>query len=305
MTTAARSREIRGTPAETTIPMLESFLAFVEAMPAWQKVAWVVVVLGFSWVLEAVLPLVPLRYRKLRHAGVNGAFLATNLLINAAFAVATVAVAAWTAERGFGLLHLFELPLWAEMLIALAALDLMAQYIAHYLLHRVRWMWRLHVVHHSDTKVDATTGVRLHPGDFAVRETFALAAVLATGAPLAFYLLYRVITILFTLVTHANFSPPARLDAALSWVVVTPHMHKFHHHFERPWTDTNFGGILSIWDRLFGTFVYGDPRHVVYGVDVADPARDEDVVHQFGLPFTDARRLDRDAGVDSRRDEEG
>jgi sterol desaturase/sphingolipid hydroxylase (fatty acid hydroxylase superfamily) len=72
-------------------------------------------------------------------------------------------------------------------------------------------------------------------------------------------------------------------------------MHKFHHHFERPWTDTNYGGILSIWDRMFGTFVYGDPREVRYGVDVADPARDEDVAHQFGLPFSRGRRLDRPA----------
>ncbi len=273
--------------------MLESFLAFVEAMPTWQKIAWVVIVLGLSWILEAILPLVPLRYRKLRHAGVNGAFLGTSLLINAAFGVATVAAVAWTRAHGFGLLYLVRLPLWAELLLALVALDLMAQYIAHYLLHRVKWMWRLHVVHHSDTKVDATTGVRLHPGDYAVRETFALAAVLATGAPLAFYLVYRVITILFTLVTHANFSPPAWLDATLSWILVTPNMHKFHHHFERPWTDTNFGGILSVWDRMFGTFVYGDPREVVYGVDVADPERDEDVLHQFALPFSERRRLDR------------
>ena len=282
--------------------MLESLLAFVEAMPAWQKVAWVFLVLGFSWVLEAAIPLVPFRYRKLRHAGVNGTFLATNLAINAGFGVATVVVAAWTAEHAFGLLHLFDAPLWAELLIALAALDLMAQYIAHYLLHKVKALWRLHVVHHSDTKVDATTGVRLHPGDFLVRETFALGAVLLTGAPLAFYLVYRVVTILFTLVTHANVDPPPWMDAALSWVVVTPNMHKFHHHFERPWTDTNFGGILSIWDRLFGTFVYGDPRQVVYGVDVADPDRDEDVLHQFGLPFVEPRRLDRDRPGDNRED---
>jgi sterol desaturase/sphingolipid hydroxylase (fatty acid hydroxylase superfamily) len=273
--------------------MLETFLAFVEGMPTWQKVTWVVIVLGFSWVLEAAVPLVPLKYRKWRHAGVNGVFLGTSLLINAMFGVATVAAAAWTRADAIGLLYWVELPIWAELLVALAVLDLLAQYVAHYLLHRIKWLWRLHVVHHSDTKVDATTGARLHPGDYAVRETFALGAMIVTGAPLAFYLVYRVTTILFTFVTHANFSPPRRLDAALSWVVVTPNMHKFHHHFERPWTDTNFGGILSVWDRLFGTFVYGDPREVIYGVDVADPDRDEDVLHQFALPFTEAERLDR------------
>jgi len=62
-------------------------------------------------------------------------------------------------------------------------------------------------------------------------------------------------------------------------------MHKFHHHFERPWTDTNFGNIFSLWDRVFGTFVYGDPREVRYGVDVVEDGKSEDVIYQFKLPF--------------------
>ena len=272
---------------------MDGLLLFFEQLSTGQKLLWVMLCLGLSWILEAGLPLVALRYRKWRHAGVNGVFLAGNLAINAAFGVATVAAASWTQTGSIGLLNLVALPLWAELLIALIALDFLAQYVAHYLLHQVRWMWRLHVVHHSDTKVDATTGARLHPGDYAVRESFALSAMVITGAPLAFYLVYRVLTILFTFVTHANVASPRWLDAPLSWVFVTPNMHKFHHHFERPWTDTNYGGILSIWDRLFGTFVYGDPRRVQYGVDVADDERDEDVLHQLGLPFQRGRTLDR------------
>jgi sterol desaturase/sphingolipid hydroxylase (fatty acid hydroxylase superfamily) len=62
-------------------------------------------------------------------------------------------------------------------------------------------------------------------------------------------------------------------------------MHKFHHHFERPWTDTNFGNIFSIWDRLFGTFVYGDTSKIHYGLDVVDNTKDEDIAYQFKLPF--------------------
>lgn len=273
---------------------MEGLLHFFEVMPTWQKVAWVMACLGVSWLLEGSFPLLQLSYRKWRHAGTNFAFLLTSLAINAIFGIASVAAVAWTASTGFGLLHVVSFPPLVELLAALVVFDFTAQYWAHYLLHKVRWMWRLHVVHHSDTKVDATTGARLHPGDYAVREVFALGALLVTGAPLGFYVVYRVTTIFFTFLTHANVAPPARLDAALSWVFVTPNMHKFHHHFERPWTDTNFGGILSIWDRLFGTFVYGDPLTVRYGVDVADPTRDEDVAHQFALPFQRGKRLDRD-----------
>ena len=255
---------------------------------------WVMACLAMSWLLEGSFPLVQLSYRKWRHAGANFVFLATTLIINAGFSALSVSATTWTSASSFGLLSFFEGHVLVELAVALVLLDLTAQYWAHYLLHKIRWMWRMHVIHHSDTKVDATTGTRLHPGDFAVREVFALAALILTGAPLAFYVVYRVTTTFFTFLTHANISLPTRADAALSLLFVTPDMHKFHHHFERPWTDMNFGGILSIWDRMFGTFVYGDPREVSYGVDVADPALDEDVLHQFTLPFRHGGRLDRD-----------
>jgi sterol desaturase/sphingolipid hydroxylase (fatty acid hydroxylase superfamily) len=288
--------DVSGTSVADTRHVMDSLLLFFEQMPTWQKLAWVMACLAVSWLLEGSFPLLRLPYRKWRHAGVNAAFLATSLVINAAFGFASVASVTWTASTQLGLLYLFDLTPLLELCVALIVLDLVAQYWAHYLLHRVKWMWRFHVVHHSDTKVDATTGARLHPGDYAVREIFALGALIVTGAPLAFYVVYRITTIFFTFLTHANVSPPRWLDASLSWVFVTPNMHKFHHHFERPWTDTNFGGILSIWDRAFGTLVYGDPREVRYGVDVADSELDEDVVHQFALPFSRGSRLDRPPG---------
>ena len=272
---------------------METLLLFFEQMPNSQKLIWVMVCLAMSWLLEGSLPLVQLKYRKWRHAGANFVFLATTLIINAGFSAISVSATNWTSSQSFGLLHLFDTHVLVELAIALVLLDLTAQYWAHYLLHKIRWMWRMHVIHHSDTKVDATTGTRLHPGDFVVREVFALGALVLTGAPLAFYVIYRVTTVFFTFLTHANISLPARADAVLSLVFVTPDMHKFHHHFERPWTDMNFGGILSVWDRMFGTFVYGDPRQVNYGVDVADPARDEDVMQQFALPFRHGSSLDR------------
>ena len=273
---------------------MDAFLLFFEQMPTWQKIVWVSICLGFSWVLEGAYPLVRLTYRKWRHAGVNSVFLATSLAINVLFGVVTVGAIAWVGRNGFGLLYLFDLPVWVELLIALIVLDFVAQYFVHYLLHHVRWMWRFHAVHHSDRSVDATTGARLHPGDYLVREVFALAATVVVGAPIAFYLVYRIATIFFTFVTHANVAAPRWVDAPLSWVLVTPNMHKFHHHFERPWTDTNYGGILSVWDRVFGTFVYGDPRAVRYGLDIADETRNEDVMYQMALPF--GRSVDREAG---------
>ena len=264
---------------------MDSFLLFFEQMPSWQKLIWITACLSFSWVLEGSFPLFKFKYKKWRHAGVNLIFLAFSLTINILFGLATVGVFNFITVNQIGVLHLIEIPIWIELLIALLFMDLVGQYAVHYLLHRIKWMWKLHMIHHSDTKVDATTGTRHHPGDYALREVFALLAVVIIGAPFAFYVVYRIASVFFTYLSHANINMPKGLDKVLSLVFVTPNMHKFHHHFERPWTDTNFGNMFSFWDRIFGTFVYDNPKKIVYGLDVLDGKLDEDVGYQLKVPF--------------------
>ncbi len=271
---------------------MEDFLLFFETMPSWQKIAWVALCLTISWLLEGNFPLVNFDYKKWKHDGVNLIFLSTSMVINLVFGIATVGIFTWMRAYEFGLLYLIKLPIWAELIIAVMLLDFVAQYLVHYLLHRVKWMWRFHMIHHSDTKVDATTGTRHHPGDYILRETFALLIILISGAPLAFYMVYRIATIFFTYASHANINMPLWLDKTLSFVFISPNMHKFHHHFERPWTDTNFGNIFSFWDRMFGTFVYDDPKKIKYGLDVLDDATDENIMYQFKIPFDKSIRTD-------------
>lgn len=264
---------------------MESFLLFFENMTSIQKLSWIFICLGVSWLLELGTPLVKMAYGKWKHAGVNLVFLLCSLLINVLFGVVIAGVFVFLKEQQYGLLHMISLPAWVELLIAVLFLDLIAQYAVHYLLHKVRFMWRFHMVHHSDTHVDATTGTRHHPGDYFMREVFGLIAIVILGAPLAFYVFYKICTILFTYFSHANISLPKRLDKALSLVFITPDMHKFHHHFELPWTDTNYGNIFSLWDRMFGTLVYTDPKKVIYGLDILDDSKDESLVYQFKVPF--------------------
>ncbi|MEO1213937.1 MAG: sterol desaturase family protein [Bacteroidota bacterium] len=264
---------------------MEAFLDFFETMPTWQKLVWVVICLSLSWILEGSIPLFNKDYRKLNHIGTNLIFLSMSMVLNVLFGIATVGIFAWTAANEFGLLYLVEWPVWLELLLAVMFLDFLAQWVAHYFLHKFKWMWKMHMVHHSDTMVDATTGTRHHPGDYALRECYALVAIVISGMPISYYIFYRITTILFTYITHANISLPKWLDKTLSYVFITPDIHKFHHHFERPWTDTNFGNIFSFWDRIFGTFVYEDPKDIQYGLDVTDGAKDRNISYQLGLPF--------------------
>ncbi|WP_339702131.1 sterol desaturase family protein [uncultured Marixanthomonas sp.] len=264
---------------------MQDFLTFFESMPIWMKAGWVFFVLALFWVLEGYYSLINLKYKKWKHAKTNLILLGFVMVINAVFGIATAAVFIWLNDSQFGLLHLFEAPIWVELLFSLLVLDFIAQYGVHYLLHKVPAMWRLHIVHHSDKHVDATTGTRHHPFDFIIRETFALIAVVIMGMPIAFYLFYRILSVLFTYWTHANISLPAWLDKSISYLFVTPNMHKFHHHYQLPWTDSNFGNMFSIWDRLFGTFVYDDTKKIQYGVDLADHTDDENIFTQLGIPF--------------------
>ena len=271
---------------------MENILDFFAELPNHYKLLWVLICLCISWLLEFAVPLVQLNYKKWRHAGVNLIFFSTSLIINVLFGVATVGIFLWTSQQEFGLFYLVDFPIWVELLLAVMILDLIAQYVAHYMLHRVAWMWKFHLVHHSDTTVDATTGTRHHPGDYFIRELFALATILITGMPVAFYIIYRISSILFTYFSHANIGLPVWLDKMISVIFITPNMHKFHHHFERPWTDSNFGNIFSFWDRIFGTLVYDDPKKVQYGVDVVDPNKSEDILYQFKLPFDSSIKTD-------------
>ncbi|MFY0689785.1 MAG: sterol desaturase family protein [Cyclobacteriaceae bacterium] len=271
---------------------MEEFVDFFENITIMQKLIWIGACLLFVWVLEAIIPLFKHNYQKLKHDGINLVFFSFTMVINFLVGLASVGIFLWITEQGFGLLNWITLPTWVELLIAIVFLDLVAQYVVHYLLHRVSWMWRLHMVHHSDTKVDATTGTRHHPGDYFLREVFGMITVVLVGIPVGFYAFYKLTTVFFTYVTHANIQLPLWLDKSLSLVFITPNVHKFHHHFERPWTDTNFGNIFSIWDRIFGTFVYDDPKQIEFGLDVADGQRDEDIGYQLKIPVDKSIKTD-------------
>jgi sterol desaturase/sphingolipid hydroxylase (fatty acid hydroxylase superfamily) len=264
---------------------MDSFIAFFESLTSLQKFCWILVCLSFNWILEFIFPMVQLQYKKWKHDGVNLLFLSFTMAIHSLFALVTLGVFKWGQTNEFGLLYLVDMPPWIKLILAVLALDFVAQYFVHYLLHHVKWMWRFHIIHHSDSKVDATTATRHHPGDYIMRELFALAIVIVAGIPLSFYVFYKIVTVFFGYFTHSNIRLPIAIDKAVGLLFITPNIHKFHHHHKLPWTDTNFGNVFSIWDRIFGTLVNGDPKDVVYGLDIVDAQFDEDLLYQLKIPF--------------------
>ena len=108
----------------------------------------------------------------------------------------------------------------------------------------------IHLVHHSDHKVDTTTANRHHPLESVVRYVFTLSGVFIIGTPIAIVMLYQSLSLVSTQFSHANIKLPKAVDKALSYILVSPDMHKTHHHYKLPHTDSNYGNIFSIWDRF-------------------------------------------------------
>lgn len=157
-------------------------------------------------------------------------------------------------RMGWGLFNQTGWPLWLEGLLAVLILDF-AIWLQHLITHRVPLLWRFHRVHHADRDMDVTTAFRFHPVEIAGSMLLKIGLVYLLGPPALAVLVFEVLLNGTALFTHANLALPPRLEAALRLVLVTPDMHRVHHSTLRREHDRNFGFALSVWDRLFGTYL--------------------------------------------------
>ena len=216
---------------------------------------------------------IPLRDDSSRRGGrwrPNLALTVLYFVVNAALTAGVLGIALWMEQRQLGLLHRLRLPgAWA-LVLGIVVLDFFA-YLVHVLMHRIPRLWRFHRVHHSDLEVDVTTTFRQHPLEAVLRFVFtSVPAVLLGVSPLA-TAIYRLLSGVNALFEHANVRVLAAIDRGLRWAVVTPHMHKIHHSRARQETDSNYGNILSTFDRAFGTYTPTQRvGQVRYGLDEFD-----------------------------------
>lgn len=247
---------------------METIITYFETIPSLHRSLILVGGITFFWLIEGAVPLFIFDYKKWRHALPNLFFTLTTIIINFALAFLLLKTADWTVTTQFGILNwLPEMPLWLYAVIGVLLMDFIGAYLAHYVEHKVKPLWMIHLVHHTDHNVDTTTANRHHPLESVIRFMFTLFGVFLIGAPIAIVMLYQSLSLLSTQFTHANIKLPKKVDALMSYVLVSPDMHKVHHHNMLPYTDSNYGNIFSIWDRIFGTFMKFDRESIVYGVD--------------------------------------
>jgi len=209
--------------------------------------------------------------------------------------LAAVATAVWAEDKGIGLFNWLHWPAWIEIVLTVVILDF-ALWLQHLLSHRVPMFWRLHQVHHADVDFDLTTGIRFHPVEIGLSMLFKMAWVLVLGPAVIAVVLFEVILNSTAMFNHANVALPSLLDRVLRAVVVTPDMHRVHHSIIRDEHSNNFGFNLSVWDRLFGTYV-DQPRDGHLGMTIGLAHYQSESPTRFTwsllLPFRARPRVDK------------
>ena len=269
--------------------MIDRILAYFQILEQHplQRMAFLVGGLLFFWIIEGAIPLLPMHYKKnkLRHAAVNFGFTVIHLIIHTLLAILIVLLADWCRGNSFGLVYWLHMGVGFTILTGVLALDF-SSWLVHLVMHKTPLLWRFHLVHHTDNNVDVTTGLRHHPGDSILRGMFFMLLILVSGAPMYAVMMYQTLLVLATAFTHANMRLPAALDKAISFIMISPNMHKVHHHWKQPYTDSNYGAVFAIWDRLLGTYSHLDVKEIRYGLDKHYPNdQDENFLRLLKKPF--------------------
>ena len=203
----------------------------------------------------------------------------------AAFAGGFTAIPiAWSEANQFGLLHrvLGTTPL--AIVVGIFLTDLSA-YVLHVTMHKVPTLWRFHRVHHADAELDASSGIRLHPFElmFLLTMTGILLSVL--GVSMASFIIYNMLALPWFLLNHSNIKYPAWFERWGSLLMSTPNWHRVHHSSFQPETDSHYGCVFSVWDRLFGTARKANVETLQFGLERYREPEDQTISQLLRIPF--------------------
>ncbi len=250
----------------------------------------VVVFLAGCWACELVVPAVQMARTDSR------AVRCRHLVLGAINAIPTIGIASllgimdtYATRNGIGLLKLLDLPVWGAALAAFLILDL-CQYTSHVVMHKVPFLWRMHAVHHHAEHVESTTAFRFHTLEVVAHGLMLIPLLLIFGFRIHDLALYNAIVIPMSVFHHANIRLPRQLERVLRVFIITPGSHRLHHARWQPLTDSNYGAVLSIWDRIFGTAsARSDPEAIPVGLDGFKPEEIESLRGMLGTPFSSSR----------------
>ena len=178
----------------------------------------------------------------------------STVIVRLVLPTAAVGVAYLVEKNNWGFANYFEIEEWAKVIITFILLDFLIYY-QHLTFHVLPVLWRFHRVHHADPDCDVTTGLRFHPVEIAISIFIKATIIIILGAPVLAVILFEIILNFMSMFTHSNIALPKAIEPIIRLIFVTPDMHRVHHSTRENETNSNFSFNLSIWDRVFGTYV--------------------------------------------------
>lgn len=265
---------------------MQSLIHYFSTAPDSHRVILLGIALVLFWNVENWFAFI-LNYKKWKHALVNATFIFPAMPIQFLLGIAVIKTLNWDAARHWGILNAIP-HLTNPFLLFIASFILLDffEYVYHVIMHKVKRLWMFHLVHHSDRVVDSTTTLREHPGETLVRLSFLVLWVFLSGVCFWVFLFRQFIQITDNVFVHSNFRINEKVNQVLELIFITPNMHQVHHHYKQPYTDCNYGDMLSIWDRMFGTFKQLSKEEIVFGIDnYMDENENGKIVQLAKIPF--------------------
>lgn len=161
-----------------------------------------------------------------------------------------------------------------------------AVYAWHFLGHKSEALWLFHKIHHSDKSFHVTTGLRFHVFDQFLEVIVKCLCAIAIGATAQVVVICEILRMFFVLFHHANIAIPG--EKWLSYVIITPSLHRTHHSTLRSEHDSNYGIVLAIWDLVFRTRKELVPQSI--GLEIIEA---ENFLQLFSLAFLTERKFAR------------
>ncbi len=244
------------------------------------------VLLTSIWVAEVVFCVDKLA-AKWKHSATNFLFMFSVLPVQLLLTFFVVAISNWAGLHHWGMLSFLPQHKHAILFYVLSFLLLdFFEYVYHVVMHKAGLLWKFHLVHHTDLDIDVSTTVREHPGETFVRVCFLMVWVFISGASVGVLIVRQTVQSVANIFAHSKIRLHYKAEKLIGTVFITPNLHHVHHHYQLPYTDSNYGDVLSIWDRLFGTFRQLNTNDTVFGLDTHfDQATCGSFANAIKIPF--------------------
>jgi len=225
----------------------------------------IIIYIAVFLTLEHFWPHAKNRKNRIKHLLNNSGLLVIATAANFFISIILINWVQYVDKHNIGLMNILNLSATVKAFSGVIILDF-TSYFIHRFIHTSKILWRFHRVHHSEIDMDSSTSFKFHPLEAIIIFPALITEIGLIGISFPAIVLYNVIILPIFFILHSNLNYPQWVEKLFSPIFASPDFHRVHHSDEQQYTDSNYGDIFSIWDRLFGTFQKVDSKNIHYGL---------------------------------------